>query len=331
MIILIFLHMGRTFFFGAYKYPRELNWVIGVVLLILTLIMGFTGYLLPFDQRSFWATIVGVNINGTGPFVGPYLADFLRAGPEFGADDAVALLRDPHAARPGADHRPDRRPPLPGRQARHDGAAVACAAESQAEGPLAARSAYEAAPRRSSTSASTRSLKKKGKPFFPYAVLKDSAMTLIVVLRDRGDVAHARRRAGPEGRPDDDQLRAAAGVVLLLPLRAAAGDQAARSSSRWRRSGSRRSAWSCCSCCRSTTATPSAAPSAGRSRPPPGVMTIVAMAYLTFLGADRRLADRDRPPGAARSSRPARRSPPQSGCLACHKFGDNGNDGPGPT
>jgi quinol-cytochrome oxidoreductase complex cytochrome b subunit len=47
--------------------------------------MGFTGYLLPFDQRSFWATVVGVNINGTGPIIGPYLSDFLRAGPEFGA------------------------------------------------------------------------------------------------------------------------------------------------------------------------------------------------------------------------------------------------------
>ena len=85
MIILIFLHMARVFFFGAYKYPRELTWIIGVVLLILTLAMGFTGYLLPFDQRSYWATIVGVNINGTGPFIGPYLSDFLRAGPEFGA------------------------------------------------------------------------------------------------------------------------------------------------------------------------------------------------------------------------------------------------------
>jgi quinol---cytochrome c reductase cytochrome b subunit, bacillus type len=85
MIILIFLHMARVFFFGAYKYPRELTWVIGVVLLILTLAMGFTGYLLPFDQRSYWATIVGVNINGTGPFIGPYLSDFLRGGPEFGA------------------------------------------------------------------------------------------------------------------------------------------------------------------------------------------------------------------------------------------------------
>ncbi len=85
MIILIFLHMARTFVVGAYKYPRELNWVIGVVLLILTMIMGFTGYLLPFDQRSFWATVVGNNINGTGPFLGPYLTDFLYAGPEFGA------------------------------------------------------------------------------------------------------------------------------------------------------------------------------------------------------------------------------------------------------
>jgi menaquinol-cytochrome c reductase cytochrome b subunit len=85
MVILVFVHMARTFFFGAYKYPRELNWVIGVALLILTMAMSFTGYLLPFDQRSYWATIVGVNINGTGPIVGPYLSDFLRAGPEFGA------------------------------------------------------------------------------------------------------------------------------------------------------------------------------------------------------------------------------------------------------
>ena len=84
MVILVFLHMARTFFWGAYKYPRELNWVIGVVLLILTLFFSFTGYLLPFDQRSFWATTVGVAINGTGPLVGPYLNDFLRAGPEFG-------------------------------------------------------------------------------------------------------------------------------------------------------------------------------------------------------------------------------------------------------
>jgi ubiquinol-cytochrome c reductase cytochrome b subunit/menaquinol-cytochrome c reductase cytochrome b subunit len=85
MVILIFLHMGRVFFFGAYKYPRELTWVIGVTLLILTMMMALTGYLLPFDQRSYWATIVAVNIQGAPPFLGPYIADFLRAGPEWGA------------------------------------------------------------------------------------------------------------------------------------------------------------------------------------------------------------------------------------------------------
>jgi ubiquinol-cytochrome c reductase cytochrome b subunit/menaquinol-cytochrome c reductase cytochrome b subunit len=90
MMILIFLHMARTFFFGSYKYPRELNWVIGVVLLALTMLMALTGYLLPFDQRSFWATVVAVNINASAPFAGPYLADFLRAGAEF---NAVTLSR----------------------------------------------------------------------------------------------------------------------------------------------------------------------------------------------------------------------------------------------
>src|SRR2546428_599916 len=72
MMILIFLHMGRTFFFGAYKYPRELNWVIGVVLLVLTMVMALTGYLLPFDQRSFWATVVAVNLHSSGPVIRAY-------------------------------------------------------------------------------------------------------------------------------------------------------------------------------------------------------------------------------------------------------------------
>jgi quinol-cytochrome oxidoreductase complex cytochrome b subunit len=85
MVILIFLHMGRVFFFGAYKYPREMNWLIGFVLLILTFVMALTGYLLPFDQRSYWATIVAANITANGPVVGPYLGDFLRGGAEFGA------------------------------------------------------------------------------------------------------------------------------------------------------------------------------------------------------------------------------------------------------
>jgi quinol---cytochrome c reductase cytochrome b subunit, bacillus type len=85
-IILMFLHMGRVFLFGAYKYPRELNWIIGVLLLTLGLAEGFTGYLLPWDQTSYWATTVGININGSAPFLGPYLAQFLQGGTYINAD-----------------------------------------------------------------------------------------------------------------------------------------------------------------------------------------------------------------------------------------------------
>jgi menaquinol-cytochrome c reductase cytochrome b subunit len=79
-IILMFLHMGRVFLFGAYKFPRELTWLVGVGLLALGLLEGFTGYLLPWDQTAYWATTVGININGTGPFIGPFLAQFLQGG-----------------------------------------------------------------------------------------------------------------------------------------------------------------------------------------------------------------------------------------------------------
>ncbi len=85
-IILMFMHMGRVFLFGAYKYPRELNWIIGVLLLATGLFEGLTGYLLPFDQTAYWATVVAININGTAPFVGPFLASLLRGGAEIGPD-----------------------------------------------------------------------------------------------------------------------------------------------------------------------------------------------------------------------------------------------------
>jgi quinol-cytochrome oxidoreductase complex cytochrome b subunit len=85
-IILMFLHMGRVFLFGAYKYPRELNWIVGVLILVLGLTEGFTGYLLPWDQTAYWASVVGINLNGTAPFLGPWLAQFLRGGQEIGAE-----------------------------------------------------------------------------------------------------------------------------------------------------------------------------------------------------------------------------------------------------
>jgi len=85
-IILMFLHMGRVFLFGAYKYPRELNWVLGVLLLVMGMAEGFTGYLLPWDQTAYWASVVGINLNGTAPFLGPWLAQFLRSGQEIGGE-----------------------------------------------------------------------------------------------------------------------------------------------------------------------------------------------------------------------------------------------------
>jgi menaquinol-cytochrome c reductase cytochrome b subunit len=85
-IILMFLHMARVFLFGAYKYPRELNWIVGVLLLATGMLEGFTGYLLPWDQTAYWASVVGINLNATGPFVGPYLAQFLQGGGEIGQD-----------------------------------------------------------------------------------------------------------------------------------------------------------------------------------------------------------------------------------------------------
>jgi len=85
-IILMFLHMGRVFLFGAYKYPRELNWIVGVLILVMGMMEGFTGYLLPWDQTAYWATVVGINLNGTAPFLGPWLAQFLRGGQEISGD-----------------------------------------------------------------------------------------------------------------------------------------------------------------------------------------------------------------------------------------------------
>jgi quinol-cytochrome oxidoreductase complex cytochrome b subunit len=85
-IILLFLHMGRVFLFGAYKYPRELTWITGVLILVTGMLLGFTGYLLPWDQTAYWATVVGINLNGTAPFLGPWLAQFLATGPEIGAE-----------------------------------------------------------------------------------------------------------------------------------------------------------------------------------------------------------------------------------------------------
>jgi quinol-cytochrome oxidoreductase complex cytochrome b subunit len=83
MIVLLFLHMAASFMMGAYRYPRELTWISGVLIFAMVMGMGLTGYLLVWDQRAYWATVVAININGTAPFLGPYIAEFLRGASEY--------------------------------------------------------------------------------------------------------------------------------------------------------------------------------------------------------------------------------------------------------
>jgi menaquinol-cytochrome c reductase cytochrome b subunit len=80
LVVVIGLHMLRTFFSGAYKAPREINWVIGVVLILLVTVLAFTGYALRWDAEGFWAWEVGVKIGSYSPFVGDYMATFLLGG-----------------------------------------------------------------------------------------------------------------------------------------------------------------------------------------------------------------------------------------------------------
>lgn len=80
MVIIVFLHMLRTFVTGSYKKPRELTWVFGVMLFILTLVFGFTGYLLPWNQLAYWATTVGTEVAGAIPGAGEWIKTLLRGG-----------------------------------------------------------------------------------------------------------------------------------------------------------------------------------------------------------------------------------------------------------
>jgi quinol-cytochrome oxidoreductase complex cytochrome b subunit len=90
MVILAVAHMIRVIFYGAYKYPREVTWFSGVLLLLITVGFGFTGYLLPWDQKAFWATTVGTRIAGTPPVIGDYILRIMRGGEEL---SAITLAR----------------------------------------------------------------------------------------------------------------------------------------------------------------------------------------------------------------------------------------------
>ncbi|WP_327051395.1 cytochrome b [Halomicrococcus gelatinilyticus] len=80
MVAAVFLHMLRVYFTGAYKEPRELNWLLGIVLISLTMVFGYTGYLLPWDQLSYWAGQIGVEMSLSVPLIGEWVAQLLFGG-----------------------------------------------------------------------------------------------------------------------------------------------------------------------------------------------------------------------------------------------------------
>lgn len=90
LIIALVAHMLRVIFFGSYKKPRELTWIVGVLMFFVVLGSGFTGYLLPWDQKAYWATAVGTNMAGAVPVIGEYLTLILRGGADVGT---VTLTR----------------------------------------------------------------------------------------------------------------------------------------------------------------------------------------------------------------------------------------------
>lgn len=90
MVVLVALHMLRVIYYGAYKFPREVTWFTGVFLLLVVIGFGFTGYLLPWDQKAYWATTVGTRIAGTPPVIGEWILLIMRGGEEL---SAVTLAR----------------------------------------------------------------------------------------------------------------------------------------------------------------------------------------------------------------------------------------------
>jgi len=85
VVVAALLHLARVVCFGSYRRPRELNWIVGLLLLLVILAFGLTGYLLPWDQRAYWATVVTINVSRLTPVFGEWIAELLRGGPTIGA------------------------------------------------------------------------------------------------------------------------------------------------------------------------------------------------------------------------------------------------------
>ena len=169
MVIMVVVHMVQVFLHGAFKYPRELNWLTGVLLLLVTLGMAFTGQVLRWDADAYWGVGVGASMAGRVPVLGPYLVDLLLGGPIIGADTLSRFFALHVFVIPGAllaflaAHlwlvlkRGISAPPIPGKTV----------------DPRTYQEEYE------------KELKKEGVPFFGEALLKDalfSSLTVIVIV-----------------------------------------------------------------------------------------------------------------------------------------------------
>jgi len=189
MIGIMAVHMAQVFLFGAYKYPRELTWISGCILLLLTLGMAFTGQILRFDQDAYWGLGIGAAIMGRTPFIGPNLVHLLLAGPIIAGETlsrfftlhvfvipglviALVSLHLRLVLTKGINEYP-----IPGQVVRR---------ETYAE-------EYEAL------------LKKEGVPFYPAAIGKDLIFSGLVMLGIFACAAYFGPK-GPEGMPDPTQI-----------------------------------------------------------------------------------------------------------------------------
>jgi ubiquinol-cytochrome c reductase cytochrome b subunit len=185
MLIIVVLHMIQVFIYGAYKKPREATWMVGVTLLLITLAFGLTGYLLPWDNRAYWGTVVTTQIASQAPIAGPYLLRLLGSQGSRWQRHLFAILRAPHRAAAAADHH------LIGIHiylVRKHGVAAAPG---------------DTAPKRK---------------FFPEQVFKDTVGVAIAFIIP---VRHGRGRqgsAGALGRSHRHRLHPPAGMVFLVPL-----------------------------------------------------------------------------------------------------------------
>ncbi len=117
MVVAVFLHLLRVFYMGAYKYPREVTWLTGILLFFFVIGFGFTGYLLPWDQKAYWATTVGAHMVEQVPYIGDALSKVMKGGQDLGAITLARFYAIHVLVFPCPDHPFYRHPLVPGRLA----------------------------------------------------------------------------------------------------------------------------------------------------------------------------------------------------------------------